>query len=732
MISMYNLGMSYIKGEVRFKVFENEANSYGIYKIDIEESDEEALRFYSTCSITGYFYSLEIGSTYIFKGELVESKKYGYTFKCETYERVLPTSRIGLIEFLSGDMFKGIGVKIATDIVNTLGTDCIKLIMSDMNVLDQVKSINPKKKEVIYNTLIDNLEIEEILVKLYSLGISPKFALRIYNMYKENTLTVIQENPYQLIDDIDGIAFLKADKIALNMGVNPKSEARIESCISYTLLDYSNSTGNTYLYKDELLQKVKYFLGFTKDDYPDLERCLDNTIRKGKIVDSNGLLQEYKVYASERYVAKKLKALKNGEIEKHYVEEIDAIIKEFEKNNDIYYEDNQKDAIRNALLNNVSIITGGPGTGKTTIEKCIIYCYNELSPHEGELISLCAPTGKAAKRIEESTGFKATTIHKLLGYDREGDYEYNRFNPLSTKMVIVDEASMVDIFLFNRLLEALKENTKIVIVGDSDQLPSIGPGQVLRDLIDSKYFVTTKLTKIHRQKQNSKIISLAYDILDEEIKTEIDPDHQELSFIKADQGDLFEILKTTINHFLGMGYKLDTDIQVLIPMYKGGVGIDSTNNYLQNTFNPNIISATNEKDDDSPSFYIDDKIIQLVNQYEDSVMNGDMGVVSDVLGKKELVVDYQGNKVKYKGQDLNNIQLAYAISIHKSQGSEFNVVILPIFPSYRVMLNKKLLYTAVTRAKDYLVLIGDFITLNRCIKILSEDRKTRIKEFVND
>ncbi len=728
---MYNLGMSYIKGEVRFKVFENESNSFGIYKIDIEETDEDSLRFYSTCSVTGYFYALEIGSTYIFKGELSESKKYGYTFKCDTYERVLPTSKIGLIEFLSGDMFKGIGVKMATDIVNTLGTDCIKLIKEDMNVLDKVPTMKEKKKEIIYTTLINNFEIEEILVKLYSLGISPKFALRIYNLYKDKTLTIIQENPYQLIDDIDGIAFLKADKIALNMGINPKSEARIESCISYTLLDYSNTTGNTYLYKDELLQKVKYYLNFTIDDMPDLERCLDNTIRKGKIVEKDSLVQDYKVYSAERYIAKKLKALKNADIEKHYVEEIDLIIKEFEKRNDIYYEENQKDAVRNALLNNVSIITGGPGTGKTTIEKCIIYCFKELSPHEGELVSLCAPTGKAAKRIEESTGFKATTIHKLLGYDREGDFEFNRFNPLPTKMVIIDEASMVDIFLFNRLFEALKEDTKVVIVGDSDQLPSIGPGQVLRDLIDSKYFKTTKLTKIHRQKQNSKIISLAYDILDEEIKTEIDPLHQELSFIKADQGDLFELLRTSINHFLGMGYKLDTDIQVLIPMYKGGVGIDSTNNFLQNAFNPNVVDDK-EKNETSDNFYIDDKVIQLVNQYEDSVMNGDMGVVSDILGKKELVVDFQGNKVKYKGQDINNISLAYAISIHKSQGSEFPVVILPIFPSYRVMLNKKLLYTAVTRAKDYLVLIGDFITLNRTIRVLSEDRKTRTKEFINN
>ena len=730
---MYNLGMSYLKGEVRFKVYENEQNSYAIYKVDIEESDEDVFKYYRTCSVTGYFYALEIGTTYKFNGEVIESKKYGYTFKCDTYERVLPTSKIGLIEFLSGDMFKGIGVKVASDIVNTLGTDCIKMIMEDKDVLDRVSSINKKKKDIVYTALINNFELEEILVKLYTLGISPKFALRIYDKYKDKTLNVIQENPYQLIDDIDGIAFLKADKIALNMGVNPKSEARIEACISYTLYDYAESTGNTYLYKDELIQKTKYYLGFTRDDIEELERCLDNLIKKGKIIDDNNLLQDYKVYHAEKYISSKLKLMNSAEKSRYYDEEIESLIGRLESKYDLQYEETQKDAVKNALKNNISIITGGPGTGKTTIEKCIIYCFKELSKHEGELYGLCAPTGKAAKRIEESTGYKATTIHKLLGYDREGNYEYNRFNPLPHKLIVVDEASMVDIFLFERLLEALQSETRLVIVGDSDQLPSIGPGQVLRDLIDSKCFKTTKLTKIHRQKQNSKIISLAYDILDEEIKTEIDPLHQELSFINADQGDLKEILQTTINHFLGLGYKLESDIQVLIPMYKGGAGIDSINDFLQQAFNPNNIEVNYKRsDDDKTKYLIDDKVIQLVNQYEDSVMNGDMGVISDILGKKEVVVDFQGNKVKYKGQDISNISLAYAISIHKSQGSEFPVVILPIFPSYRVMLNKKLLYTAVTRAKDYLVLIGDFLTLNRCIKVLSEDRKTRIKDFVNN
>ena len=343
------------------------------------------------------------------------------------------------------------------------------------------------------------------------------------------------------------------------------------------------------------------------------------------------------------------------------------------------------------------------------------------------MIFLCAPTGKASKRIEESTGYRAQTIHRTLGYDREGNYTYTKYNPLPARLVVVDEASMIDTYLFQKLLEALPVDCKLVIVGDSDQLPSIGPGQVLKDLIDSKAFKTTKLTKIHRQKKNSKIINLAYDILDEEITTSIDEEHDELNFIPCDPGDLKEVLESTIRHFLGKGYSLENDIQVLIPMYKGQVGIDYINKYLQSALN----SKHNfEMDYDTSTYYLDDKVIQLVNQYEDMVMNGDMGVVKDLLSNKEIIVNYQGNEVKYKGQDISNISLAYAISIHKSQGSEFKVVIVPIFNQYNVILNKKLLYTAVTRAKEHLVIVGNMNAMLKAIKVLSKDRLTRLSKFL--
>ena len=639
---------------------------------------------------------------------------------------MLPESREGVIEFLSGDLFKGIGKATASQIVDSLGTDCLRQIVEDKRILDNIPSLSEKKKDLIFEVLYDNFEIQEILVTLYSYGISPKISYRIYDFYKEETLDVIKNNPYRLIKDIEGIAFLKADKIAISTGVNLKSESRIEACIEYTLKSYTDDTGNTYMEEDELLSKTREFLGFKTDEIDIIRNCISNLSFKGEIKKENNTYSPGKLYHAEKYIVNKLKLLDKAPKKPFFTEEIERLIGTLEKESDIIYEQGQKDAIFSALLNNVSIITGGPGTGKTTIEKGIIYLYNELFESDLSIIFLCAPTGKASKRIEESTGYRAQTIHRTLGYDRDGNYAFNKFNPLPARLIIVDEASMIDTYLFQRLLEALPSDAKIVIVGDSDQLPSIGPGQVLKDLIDSNYFKTTKLTKIHRQKANSKIISLAYDILDESINIEIDESHEELSFIPCDISDAKDVIVHTIKHFLGKGYSLQNDIEVLIPIYKGPAGIDEINKYLQSVFNSRFNFEMNY---DKDTYYLDDKVIQLANQYEDMVMNGDMGTIKDLLSNKEIVVDFQGNIVKYKGQDISNISLAYAISIHKSQGSEFKVVIVPVFSKYNIILNKKLLYTAVTRAKDFLVLIGDMNAINRAIKISSKNRKTRLIQF---
>ena len=722
--------MSFIKGEVSYKVYYNDQSSYGVYKVIIEETNEPYFDFQKSTTITGTFPPLEESGTYIFNGKLVFNQKYGYTFVAETVERVLPQSIEGLIDYLSGDSFKGIGKNTATKVVNALGIDAISLILEDKDVLDKVESMNKKKKDTIYSTLIQSKNMSSILVTLYSYGISPKLSMKIYDKFKENTIEVLKKDPYILIEEIEGVAFIKADQIALKMGINLRSPSRIEACINYVLLNNAMEDGNTYTRKDDLYKEVLKYLSFGKGDIELLDNAIEVLLFKRKIYEYLDGYSYASIYNSEKYIASKLKEMSKVHTKTYPKEEIDACLKRLESILDIEYEDTQKSAIYEAINNNVSIITGGPGTGKTTIEKGIIYTLKELTDINLDEMKLCAPTGKAAKRIEESTGYFAKTIHKMLGYDTMGNFTYDKYNPLPAKVVVVDEASMIDSFLFKNLLEALDIDTKLVIVGDSDQLPSIGPGQILKDLIDSKYFITTKLTKIHRQKENSKIISLAYDVLNEKIETEIDIDHNELVFINSNQRDLFELLKRCVDHYTSQGFDLYQDIQILIPIYKGGVGIDAVNRFMQMNYNPNYVSKDDENSEELTRFFIDDKVIQLVNQYEDSVMNGDMGIVEDTFGEKEVLVDFGVSEVLYKENTLSNIALAYAISVHKSQGSEFKVVILPLFSNYSVLLNKKLIYTAITRAKEHLVIIGDNRVLNDAIKINSNDRLTTLKSHL--
>ncbi|MCR5565196.1 MAG: ATP-dependent RecD-like DNA helicase [Gammaproteobacteria bacterium] len=722
--------MSFIKGEVSYKVYYNDQSSYGVYKVIIEETNEPYFDFQKSTTITGTFPPLEESGTYIFNGKLVFNQKYGYTFVAETVERVLPQSIEGLIDYLSGDSFKGIGKNTATKVVNALGIDAISLILEDKDVLDKVESMNKKKKDTIYSTLIQSKNMSSILVTLYSYGISPKLSMKIYDKFKENTLEVLKKDPYILIEEIEGIAFIKADQIALQMGINLKSPSRIEAFINYVLLNNAMEDGNTYTRKEDLYKSVLKYLSFGKAEIELLDNAIEVLLFKRKIYEYEDGYSYASIYNSEKYIASKLKEMSKVHTKAYPKEEIDACLKRLESILDIEYEDTQKSAIYEAINNNVSIITGGPGTGKTTIEKGIIYTLKELTDINLDEMKLCAPTGKAAKRIEESTGYFAKTIHKMLGYDTMGNFTYDKYNPLPAKVVVVDEASMIDSFLFKNLLEALDIDTKLVIVGDSDQLPSIGPGQILKDLIDSKYFVTTKLTKIHRQKENSKIISLAYDVLNEKIETEIDIDHNELVFINSNQRDLFELLKRCVDHYTSQGFDLYQDIQILIPIYKGGVGIDAVNRFMQMNYNANYEAKDDSEGEELTRFFIDDKVIQLVNQYEDSVMNGDMGIVEDTFGEKEVLVDFGISEVLYKESTISNIALAYAISVHKSQGSEFKVVILPLFSNYNVLLNKKLIYTAITRAKEHLVIIGDNRVLNDAIKINSNYRLTTLKSHL--
>ena len=395
--------MSYLKGEVDFKVYYNEKTGYGVYKVVVDETDEEYYEPKKIATIAGTFLPLEIGADYSFEGSLVFNQKYGYSYSVTKAERILPTSKDGLISFISGDSFKGIGRGTATKVVETLGLDAIALILSNKNVLDNVPGMNEKKKNIIYDSLATNRDISNILVTLYSYGISPKISMRIYDKFKSNTIDIIKSNPYILIDEIEGIAFIKADQIALKTGVNTKSPARVEACIVYVLLNNAESVGDTYIIREELIEKVKEYLSFTKEDIKLIDEAIERLLFIHKIYEyKEGYILD-RLYNAEKYIASKLLAMNKVHTKKYDKEEIDFYLENLERQLDIKYEDNQKEAIYEAINNNLSIITGGPGTGKTTIERGIIYVYSSLYPSYKDSVKLAAPTGKAAKRIEEST-----------------------------------------------------------------------------------------------------------------------------------------------------------------------------------------------------------------------------------------------------------------------------------------------------------------------------------------
>jgi len=436
------------------------------------------------------------------------------------------------------------------------------------------------------------------------------------------------------------------------------------------------------------------------------------------------------LYHAEKAIANRILRF-NKPIE-HNSSNIEAHIDDFEKVNNISYTKAQKQAIKTALKSQFSIITGGPGTGKTTVIKGIVDIYMLIHSQEAKTnsIALAAPTGKAAKRLAMATGLEAKTIHKLLEYDYEGNFNVDEHNPLDQKLIIIDEVSMMDCLLARRLLNGIKTNAQLVFVGDANQLPSVGPGEVLDDLITSRLFDVVELDIIHRQAENSQIISLAYDILNQEINRTLFDHYPDRDFLRINERFVADKIISEIQDLRDKGYDLIEDIQVLIPVYKGITGIDRINEMIQNAFNSeNKKFNLTYKD---KIFCFNDKVMQLVNQPEDNIMNGDQGVVTGITEDDELLVDFSGNTVKYNLKDLENLTLAYAVSIHKSQGSEYKVVILPMVKSYTIMLRRKLMYTAVTRAKEKLLIIGDFEAYKRGVLGVDTPRNTLLKEFLKE
>lgn len=705
----------FIKGVFKKKIYKSDRGYIiGLFKVKDTNSDDLKDFINKSITFTGYFHELNEEEKYTFYGEGVEHPKYGFQFSVTEYEKSKPEDKEGLVEFLSSDLFPGIGEKIAESIVDVLGLDALNKILEDPAILNLVPKLTSKKMELIYNNLLKYNESSAIIIYLTELGFSMKDAMNIYNFYKKITKDIIESNIYSILDNIEEIAFTKVDEIAIKEGINLDDKNRVKATIIYIMKNLIYSNGDTYLEYGDIIKNVELYLK-TELNTSYFDDCLFELEKDNKIIKYNEHYYLSSIWKSEDYVANKI--VKLSLMEPKNYPKLDNKLLNLEKELNIVYNDKQKEAIKKALTNSISIITGGPGTGKTTIIKAIVELYTELNKlsYENAMkeIALLAPTGRASKRMTESTNLQASTIHRFLKWNKETNkFAVDEFNPDKSKFIIIDEMSMLDISLLDSLFKGLTNNIQVVLVGDYNQLPSVGPGQVLKDLIESEVIDTVHLDLLYRQDENSYINTLAIEIKNNDLAETFMETKSDYTFLECSSSMIKESLKKICKQIIDKGYDYKK-LQLMAPMYHGENGIDNLNKELQNIFNP----SSNDKDElvvGDVIFRENDKILQLVNMPEENVFNGDIGIIKRIVysnisksKKNEIHVDFDGNIVKYTPKDFNKFKHGYIISIHKSQGSEFDIVVLPVCNNYRRMLYRKLIYTAVTRAKRKLIIIGE-------------------------
>ena len=705
----------YIKGNYRRSIYSSD-KGYVIGLFKVRETNSEKLEYYvnKTITFTGYFHELNEDDTYIFYGEEVTHPRYGFQFQVSEYERVKPEGKEGIIEFLSSNLFPGIGENIAKQIVETLGENVLEEILKNPSCLSLVPKLTQKKANKIASILAKYEESHQTIVKLNELGFTMKDALLIYNQYKTYTLDVIDKNIYKLIDDIPEISFQKVDTVAKSQGIELEDNRRVKALIIYTMNNLTYQNGDVYLTKEIIINAVNRNLGILIN-IEDFESYFSQLNQEGKIVIEEDAYYLTDIYKAELNVADRIYNLTTKEPKK--IPNLKEKIDQMEKQNNIKYNDKQKEAITKALENNILIITGGPGTGKTTIIKAITQAYaniNKLNYDElTRELALLAPTGRASKRMSESTLLPASTIHRFLKWNKDtNEFMVNETNKSDCKLIIIDEVSMIDISLFDSLFKGLTRDIQLILVGDYNQLPSVGPGQVLKDLIESEVIDTVHLDLLYRQDENSYIPTLAQEIKEGELSESFLETKSDYTFLQCTSQSIKKNLSNLCKQIINKGYDYKR-AQLLAPMYKGENGIDLLNKELQDVFNPKDINKREITSGDV-IFRENDKILQLVNMPDDNIYNGDIGVIKYIKygntsksGKNEIYVDFDGNVVKYTPKDFSKIKHGFIISIHKSQGSEFEMIIMPVSSSYRRMLYRKLIYTGITRAKKKLILIGE-------------------------
>lgn len=734
--------MAEIQGVVEDIVFKNDENGYVVAHI-IEKNTEH--------TIVGCIPFILEGQSLKIQGEWVTHPQFGKQLKVISCEEIIPDSKIGIERYLSSGVISGIGPVTAKKIVDKFGDKTLEILDNNIERLSEIEGIGSKKIELIYESYAKQREIRNIMVFLQTYGVTPNQCVKIYNKYSSQSIKVVRENPYILTEDISGIGFKTADKIARSLGIGADSPFRIRSGISYIINEFC-AMGNTYMPMDKLIKEAQDVLlvdreAVEKNIY---ESTLDQKI-KIEVIDEENCIFTMSYYYCELNVTKKIISLATNKYENINID-IDAEIEEFEKLNSIDFAESQKEAISGALENGIEVITGGPGTGKTTIINCITHIYEKAALK----VFMAAPTGRAAKRMSEATGKEAKTIHRLLelgfGDDEQMTFLRGEETPLQCDVIIVDEASMIDIVLMSNLLKAVGLGTRLIIVGDVDQLPSVGPGNVLRDIIESGAVKVVRLKDIFRQAKESMIIVNAHKINNGEMPV-LNKKNKDFYFINNDGSEsilntIIELVDKRLPGF-NKSWNSKTHIQVLSPMRKGVLGVSNLNLRIQNVLNPPDKDKKEIKFRDI-TFRVGDKVMQTKNNYTlkwerisgegekdgEGVFNGDVGFIADIEDENKLAVVFDDEKKAiYEQLNLDELDLAYAVTIHKSQGSEFPVVVMPAFMGASLLMNRNLLYTAITRAKKLVVIVGNqkaihfMINNNRSFERYS-GLKWRIKDIL--
>lgn len=720
--------MNYIKGKIKKIIFHNNESGYVVALFRIKETNDILLKdqVNKSITITGVFTDVNIDILITLYGEYKKNDKFGMQYVVNSYEIDIPTTKDAIIEFLSSSFIDGCGEKTAKKIVSVFGEETLDKIKESQENLMQIEGMTTLRAAKIYNSLINYNKSSEAILKLQNLGFTIEECSKIYNHFKNDIEYILSEGFYELKEIID---FQKLDSIYItNFGAD--TPTRIYACILESMQIISNFEGHTFYY-EEMIRKVllkNFNIELSEEAF---KECLDFLNNEEKIVILDRRIYLKKYYEDEQNVAKSLKIIDS--VTRKKIENLDEKLDDLEKRLNISYNDDQKKAIKSALSNNITIISGGPGTGKTTIINAIVKLYVEefkLGPAEIlENIALLAPTGRASKKMAISTNLPAYTIHRYLKwYKDSNDFYYNEYNKTTHKLILVDEVSMIDISLFNALLNGVSSAVRLILVGDTFQLPSVGPGLVLNDLIDSDYFNFVPLNQIYRQSDNSYIPYLAKEIKNNDLSEEFLEKKDDYSFLVTQSSQIKEAIEKIIAISLEKNID-EKSMQVLAPMYKGENGIDNLNVALQRIYNP----PSNKKEEINYLDFIyreNDKVLQLVNDLDKNVFNGDIGYITSIRNGK-ITIDFEGNEVEYEKKDLKQIKHAYAITIHKSQGSEFDHVIMPISTSYFKMLYNKLIYTGVSRAKKSLTIIGDAKAFIGAVNNnYSSNRQTSLKDRI--